>query len=204
MKDILADFENKTIFKNGDINTGRSDEQHQRLLLLCEKGSFKEFPATCVGASTFLENEDADGLIREVRLQFQADQMNVSSVNYKGQKLLVDAVYGRGVFPELETVNDSFDFGIDEVPVIPGQTLVDIAMQVLGTEQRLFELADLNDCGICDDISGIVLCPQPTKDKQAIIKSLNLHKPSSMFIGIDNPAPEGIEYWAIENDFEVS
>lgn len=93
MTDVLADFTAKTIFKNGDINTGVSDDQHKRLLLMSEKGAYKEFPATCVGAASFLEDESSDALIREVRLQFVADGQTVKSVKYEDGKLKVDSFY---------------------------------------------------------------------------------------------------------------
>lgn len=93
MIDVLIDYDNKTMFKDGDLNVGTCDEQNKRLLLVSEKGSFKEFPASCVGLTTFLENEDISGLLREVRAQFGADGMTVKSVDYSDGKLTVDASY---------------------------------------------------------------------------------------------------------------
>lgn len=93
MTDIVADFTNRTIFENGDLATGTSDDQNKRLLLLSEKGSVKEFPATCVGAASFLESEDQDGLIREIRAQFTADGMTVRSIKIDSGKLKIDAGY---------------------------------------------------------------------------------------------------------------
>lgn len=93
MKDIVVDFANKKLFANGDIMTGESDDQNKYLLLMSEKGSFKEFPATGVGAATFLESEDASGLLREVRTQFQADGMTVNKVMIEGEQLKIDAKY---------------------------------------------------------------------------------------------------------------
>jgi hypothetical protein len=93
MKDLLLNFTNKTIFANGDIKTGESDQQHQNLLIVCAKGSFKEFPATCVGANEFLENEDAAGFLREVRTQFTNDGMTVNKIVFEDNKLKVDANY---------------------------------------------------------------------------------------------------------------
>jgi hypothetical protein len=93
MKDFLIDFDNQTLFYNGDIRIGACNQQNQRLLITCAKGSFKEFPATCVGAATFLEGEDAAGFLREVRTQFQADGMVVNKIAMEGNKLKVDASY---------------------------------------------------------------------------------------------------------------
>ncbi|MBT1702964.1 hypothetical protein [Chryseosolibacter indicus] len=93
MKDFLLDFENKRLFENGDIRTGESDNQNKHLLIVSEKASFKEFPATCVGAANYLESEDVSGLLREVRSQFTADGMTVNKVLIEDGKLKVDADY---------------------------------------------------------------------------------------------------------------
>jgi len=92
------------------------------------------------------------------------------------------------------------------VVAVPGQTWIDLVLQQLGDEERIFELCDDNDVGITDDlIAGTVInSPMVTIEKSGIVKALTLRKPASMFFGIDDPAPEGIEYWAIELDFEVS
>lgn len=93
MKDFLIDFENGSLFDNGDIRTGASDDQNKRLLLLCQKGSFKEFPATCVGAASYLEGEDSAALLREIRTQFQADGMTVNNLLIEDGQIKIDARY---------------------------------------------------------------------------------------------------------------
>jgi hypothetical protein len=93
MNDFLIDFSAGSICKNGDLFTGESDDQNKRILIVTEKGSFKEFPATGVGAATFLENEDQAGLYREVRTQFIADGMTVNRLVIEDGKLKVDANY---------------------------------------------------------------------------------------------------------------
>ncbi len=93
MRDFILDFENKTLFANGDIRTGECDRQNQRLLLTSEKGAWKEFPATGVGAASFLEAEDGAAFLREVRSQFTADGMTVNQIFFEGNKLKFDAHY---------------------------------------------------------------------------------------------------------------
>lgn len=93
MTDFLINPEDGSLFANGDIRTGLSDNQHKRHLLICAKGSFKEFPATGVGAADFLESEDEAAFLREVRSQFTADGMTVRSIKMTGEKLEVDASY---------------------------------------------------------------------------------------------------------------
>jgi hypothetical protein len=94
MKDFLLDAETGDLkIENGDLVVGTSDQQHQRLLLLCDKGSFKEFPSTGVGASNFLEGEDPADFLREVRTQFTADGMTVRKIAFENNKLKIDARY---------------------------------------------------------------------------------------------------------------
>lgn len=93
MTDIIIDTEDGTITKDGDLNIGVSDRQNQGLLISCQKGSFKQFPATCVGASNYLEGEDQSDFVREVRRQLVADGMTVTSIKIENDKLKVDASY---------------------------------------------------------------------------------------------------------------
>jgi hypothetical protein len=93
MKDFLIDKEDGTLFENGDIRTGESNRQHMDHLLACAKGSFKEFPATCVGAADFLESEDEAALLREIRTQFTADGITVNRILVENGKIKIDANY---------------------------------------------------------------------------------------------------------------
>lgn len=93
MKDFLVhdiETDNPTLFAHGDLMTGECGGQNKYLLLICEPGSFKEFPDTCVGVASFLEDENAQGLMREIRLQMSADGMAVNSVVIKEGKLIIE------------------------------------------------------------------------------------------------------------------
>jgi hypothetical protein len=92
------------------------------------------------------------------------------------------------------------------VTAIAGQTWIDIALQETGDEERLFELADLNLVGVTDDITpgSKLISANANGDKQGIVNVFIQRKPSSLHYSTGNPAPEGIEYWAIEYDFKVS
>jgi hypothetical protein len=93
LKDIIYDKATKKIFADGDLRTGESDEQHKELLIICEPGSFKEFPNTCVGAFGYLEGEDSSSLLRELRNQFTNDGMTVKQLQFRDNKLRHDASY---------------------------------------------------------------------------------------------------------------
>ncbi|GGH78121.1 hypothetical protein HNQ91_003945 [Filimonas zeae] len=95
MTDLILDEFNDLLISEttGDFVLGESDVQHQQLLLLCSKGAFKESPDTCVGAFKYLESENPAALLREVRLQFSADGMEVGQVVFENKSLKVKASY---------------------------------------------------------------------------------------------------------------
>lgn len=66
----------------GDWVEGPADEQHQELLLVTKKGAWKENPLTGVGLIEYLMDNDVNGMLREVRRQFEADKMTVNSVGF--------------------------------------------------------------------------------------------------------------------------
>ncbi len=83
MNDILLDMNTFDIaIENGDLVVGRSDEQHQELLLVATKGDFKQHPDVGVDIASFLNDDNVQEMLNEVRRQFTNDGMTVVSVNY--------------------------------------------------------------------------------------------------------------------------
>lgn len=93
MKDILLNTDLDLQFSNGDLVIGESTKQHQELLMLSKKGDWKENPTIGIGAPGFLKDEDYDGLLAEIKKEFERDGMVVRSVSYDNEKLNVDAYY---------------------------------------------------------------------------------------------------------------
>ncbi len=93
MQDFLIDENFDLKLKDGDLDIGISDTQHKELLLICNKGSFKQHPAACVGAWNYLESEDPAALIAEVKAQFKGDGMQVKNVQLINDKLVHEAYY---------------------------------------------------------------------------------------------------------------
>lgn len=100
---------------------------------------------------------------------------------------------------------------MNKVTVSYGQTWVDIALQELGDMERVMELASLNDRSLTDDLlAGEVLnVPDYDASKREIIQLFanSFNKPASgesLTASNDVSIGEGIEFWAIENDFVVS
>jgi hypothetical protein len=95
MKDILLNEDLDLDIQAGDLHTGLSDQQHQLLLLMNNRGSFKEFPAIGIDAFGYLQDNDTRALLSEVRQQFTADGMQVNKINITDTgQLNIDATYG--------------------------------------------------------------------------------------------------------------
>lgn len=83
MTDILLDIETADVKTDkGDFVVGKSDGQHQEHLLVFQKGALKDEPETGVGIENYLNDDDVDGMLREVRTQFEQDGMTVSYVAF--------------------------------------------------------------------------------------------------------------------------
>ena len=91
--DLMLDEMDDLMIENGDFVTGESTLQHQRLLLLCNKVAFKEFPTRCVGASRFLETSAAQALAREIDVDFNKDGMTVVKIEVDIPQVNVEADY---------------------------------------------------------------------------------------------------------------
>jgi hypothetical protein len=97
-----------------------------------------------------------------------------------------------------------------KVTVAYGQTWLDIAMQELGDIERTIELAQLNGRSITDALEAgeILNVPDFDTSRRSIVQLFrnNANKPASgdNMIADTGTVGEGIEFWAIENDFVVS
>lgn len=81
MKDYLTDdATNDLVIKNGDFVLGDTTKQNQKRLLVSNKGAFREFPLICVGLINYLDDEDYNDLIREVRREMVKDGMTVDEL----------------------------------------------------------------------------------------------------------------------------
>lgn len=95
MTDILLDTgTNDLLFdETGNLKTGDSDQQHQALLLLFDKGSLKETPDTGVGTFKYIEAEQPAEFLREVRMQFLGDGMQINKIVFENNQLQINAPY---------------------------------------------------------------------------------------------------------------
>ena len=80
MADIGLDDTEDLAITVGDLMIMESTAQHQRQLIMNNKGDFKQNPTTCVGAFEYLDDEHFQALIRAISIEFTRDGMDVISV----------------------------------------------------------------------------------------------------------------------------
>lgn len=85
MAQLMYDFtleDNEDIdLSTGDFSLRESTPQHQRQLLLNNKGDFKENPTVCVAALSYIDDENFSGLMRAVNIEFSRDGMEVRDLS---------------------------------------------------------------------------------------------------------------------------
>lgn len=94
--DYLHDESFDLIIENGDFKKGDATLQHQKMLLLSQKGNYKQFPTVGVGIRDFI-NEDttADELQKAIQQEFETDGMTIETLVLKSFKdIEIIASYG--------------------------------------------------------------------------------------------------------------
>lgn len=94
--DIALDETYDLIIKDGDFLVDESTAQHQELLLLADKGQFKQFPTIGIGIDLYLNDEaTAQDIKRSIQEQFELDGMTIDYFKLENnQQLKIDAKYG--------------------------------------------------------------------------------------------------------------
>lgn len=94
MDDLLLDENYDLLWEDGDFVIDDATVQNQQLLIICNKGEFKENPMRCVGAQRYLEDHKPDDVAREIRQEFTIDGMKVNSIKVAlPDEISVDANY---------------------------------------------------------------------------------------------------------------
>lgn len=97
MEDILIDNNfDLSVSEDGDFKTGNSDYQHQSLLLLLHKGEIKQFPKAGAGIADYLLDDAHSEMLREARMQFEQDGMDVQQIVFEEGKMYWNAAYNQG------------------------------------------------------------------------------------------------------------
>ncbi|MDN3671514.1 hypothetical protein QWY99_22185 [Flavobacterium branchiarum] len=94
MTDFLLDDDFDLLVTDGDLVVGESTAQHQKMLILIEKGELKDVPMRGVGAQRYLEDDSPENLAREIRLEFSFDGMTVNKIQIASDLTIeIDAKY---------------------------------------------------------------------------------------------------------------
>lgn len=80
MMDIALNSNEEPDIHNGDFLLSESTAQHQRQLILNNKGDYKQNPTIGVGAFEYFDDEHMQDLIRAVSIEFSKDGMDVQSI----------------------------------------------------------------------------------------------------------------------------
>ncbi len=80
MIDIALTDNADTAITAGDFTYSESTAQHQKQLILNNKGDFKQNPTLCVGAFEYFDDEHLQELIRAISVEFTRDGMNVKRI----------------------------------------------------------------------------------------------------------------------------
>jgi hypothetical protein len=96
------------------------------------------------------------------------------------------------------------------MPVInKHQTLIDFAIEHCGDANKAIEIANLNNISITDEVAaGTNLIIPEVKDSTATsiinhFQKNNIVPASSIDVAVGEEEEEGIDYWAIEEDFII-
>ena len=94
MQDFLTNKADDLQIKNGDFVIGRSNEQHQKHLLMGSKGEYKEFPEVGVGITQMIGDDLYTELLIETKKQLEYDGMEIDDISLDEYgKLLIEGIY---------------------------------------------------------------------------------------------------------------
>jgi hypothetical protein len=88
MMDICLDDSEDVTIQHGDFVVDESTAQHQRQLILNNKGDFKQNPTIGVGVFEYYDDEHMRDLIRAVSIEFSRDGMDVQSIRLDADGVL--------------------------------------------------------------------------------------------------------------------
>lgn len=80
MTDIKHTEDGDIDLSNHDLQYADSDAQHQKDILLAQKGHYKEHPETGVAIADYTNETDPEALLRTIKKEFAADGMKVARI----------------------------------------------------------------------------------------------------------------------------
>ena len=80
--------------RNGDFEVSESTLQHQKLLLLAQKGEWREYPRVGIGIQNYIEDDALGDLYQEIQKQYTRDGMQIDKLRVlQDGKIDVEAEY---------------------------------------------------------------------------------------------------------------
>ena len=94
VNDVILDEQYELQMVNGDFAVGESTAQHEKLLIVSNKGEWRQYPISGVGIGRYVNDEAPGSLITAINTELKNDGMTVNSlrVNADG-KIEIDAEY---------------------------------------------------------------------------------------------------------------
>lgn len=94
MQDFILDDSDDLAFEFGDLAIGRSDEQHQKHILIANKGEYKQYPELGVSIAEMLNNDTYSAVLIEAKKNLEYDGMKINDISLSEDgKLLIDGEY---------------------------------------------------------------------------------------------------------------
>ena len=92
---ILLDQNGDIMVRNGGMVIGDTTLQNQYLILVAQKGEFKEYPTLGVGISDMLGDDDPLEWKKRIREEFAKDDLKVNKIdlNLHSGEINIDAKY---------------------------------------------------------------------------------------------------------------
>ena len=92
VQDIILE-DNDLLIEDGDFVVRDATKQNQALLLMSQKGEWKQNPTVGVGIGDWLKGEKQGGLKAEIKKQFGDDGMKILKVLIENNTISIDANY---------------------------------------------------------------------------------------------------------------
>lgn len=90
---IDENYNLKTNSTSHDLVVGEVTLQNQALILIAQKGEWKEKPMVGCGLGDMTNDEDNGSWKRDIREELGRDGMNVKQIKIKGEHIEIDADY---------------------------------------------------------------------------------------------------------------
>ncbi len=91
MTALILDSTNELVIQHGTLALGDTRDQNASLIVLAEKGEFKEHPQLGVGISQFLKSVNREKeLQRAIRVQLALDGIRPKEIEYQNGKLHIE------------------------------------------------------------------------------------------------------------------